>query len=59
MPHSAAKEVTTVACPSGLATPVASIIEALQGLQFGQLTVIVHDGVVVQIDRTEKRRLAK
>ncbi|RPI90644.1 MAG: DUF2292 domain-containing protein [Planctomycetaceae bacterium] len=36
-----------------------SIIEALQGLQFGQLTVIVHDGVIVQIDRTEKRRLAK
>jgi len=30
---------------------------ALQGLRFGEITLIVHDGVVVQIDRTEKRRL--
>jgi len=59
MPHSASTVATTVACPPGLATPMTSIIEALQGLQFGQLTVIVHDGVIVQIDRTEKRRLAK
>lgn len=33
------------------------IREALQGLQFGQVTVIVQDGVVVQVDRTEKRRV--
>jgi hypothetical protein len=30
---------------------------ALEGLQFGSVTIIVQDGVVVQIDRTEKRRL--
>jgi hypothetical protein len=29
----------------------------LQGLRFGSATIIVQDGVVVQIDRTEKRRL--
>lgn len=29
----------------------------LQGLRFGSVTIIVQDGVVVQIDRTEKRRL--
>jgi hypothetical protein len=31
--------------------------EALRGLRFGEITLIVHDGVVVQIERTEKRRL--
>lgn len=33
------------------------ISDALSGLQFGQITVLVQDGVVVQIERTEKRRL--
>ncbi len=30
---------------------------ALRGLRFGSVNVIVQDGVVVQIDRTEKIRL--
>jgi hypothetical protein len=29
----------------------------LRGLRFGSVTIIVQDGVVVQIDRLEKRRL--
>ncbi|MEN6407416.1 MAG: YezD family protein [Thermoguttaceae bacterium] len=29
----------------------------LQNLRFGSVTIIVQDGVVVQIDRTEKRRI--
>ena len=33
--------------------------EALRGLRYGQVTVIVQDGVVVQIERTEKCRLTK
>lgn len=33
------------------------IRSVLQGLRFGSVTIIVQDGVVVQIDRTEKRRL--
>ena len=33
------------------------ICEALQGLKFGMVTVIVQDGVVVQVERTEKMRL--
>lgn len=28
----------------------------LQGLRFGSVTIVVQDGVVVQIDRTEKRK---
>jgi hypothetical protein len=31
--------------------------EALRGLRFGQVTLIVHDGEVVQVERTERRRL--
>jgi hypothetical protein len=33
------------------------IRDALLGLRFGSVNVVVQDGVVVQIDRTEKRRL--
>lgn len=33
------------------------IAEALQGLRYGTVTIIVQDGVIVQIDRTEKKRL--
>lgn len=32
------------------------IRQALDGLRFGQVTIVIHDGAVVQIDRTEKRR---
>jgi hypothetical protein len=32
------------------------IRQALDGLRYGQVTIVIHDGSVVQIDRTEKRR---
>jgi hypothetical protein len=32
------------------------IRQALEGLHYGQVTIVIHDGAVVQIDRTEKRR---
>jgi hypothetical protein len=35
------------------------IRDALRGLRFGSINVVVQDGVVVQIDRTEKRRLLR
>ena len=35
------------------------IRDALRGLRFGNVVVLVQDGVVVQIERTEKRRLNK
>lgn len=38
---------------------VDQIVASLRGLRFGSLTIIVQDGVVVQIDRTEKRRMRK
>lgn len=35
------------------------IRESLQGLHHGEVTVVVQDGVVVQIERTEKHRLPR
>lgn len=35
------------------------IREALRGLKFGSVNIIIQDGVVVQIDRTEKRRVRR
>lgn len=36
---------------------VASVREALVGLRFGTIALTIHEGRVVQIDVTEKRRL--
>ncbi|BBA37099.1 uncharacterized protein sS8_5177 [Methylocaldum marinum] len=33
------------------------ILEALQGLRFGAVEIIVHDGRIVQIERKDKLRL--
>jgi len=33
--------------------------QALRGLEFGTVTVIVQDGVPIQVERTEKRRLKR
>jgi len=36
---------------------LASVREALSGLKFGNVSLTVHEGRVVQIDITEKKRL--
>jgi hypothetical protein len=33
--------------------------DALHGLRYGEVTVVVQDGVVVQVERTEKVRLSR
>lgn len=38
---------------------LAQIRDALRGLRYGAVSIVVQDGVVVQIDRTEKRRLSR
>lgn len=35
------------------------IVAALRGLRYGSVTAVVQDGVVVQVDRTEKVRLER
>jgi hypothetical protein len=49
------------AIPVADALPAAvaqSIVQALSGLRFGQVTIIVQDGRVIQIDRTERHRFS-
>ena len=38
---------------------LAHVRDALRGLRFGAVNIIVQDGVIVQIDRTEKRRVRR
>ena len=38
---------------------LARIGDALRGLRYGSVLAIVQDGVIVQIERTEKTRLGK
>ena len=35
------------------------IKDALRGLAYGQLTIVVHEGRIVQVERTEKFRLER
>lgn len=35
------------------------VAAALKGLRFGQVTVTIQDGVIVQIERTERRRVSR
>jgi hypothetical protein len=35
---------------------VAQLEQALRGLQYGEVTIVVQDGVVVQLERTERKR---
>lgn len=43
----------------GQSASLRAIVEALHGLRFGSVTVVVQDGVIVQVERIEKRRLAR
>ncbi|HXQ24577.1 MAG TPA: YezD family protein [Candidatus Acidoferrales bacterium] len=38
---------------------LARIQDALHGLRYGSVTVTVQDGVVVQVERTEKLRIVR
>lgn len=33
--------------------------DALLGLRFGQVLLVLHEGAIVQIERTERKRLTK
>jgi hypothetical protein len=42
-----------------ISSALQQVEQALRGLQFGTVTVIVQDGVPIQVERTEKRRLKR
>lgn len=35
------------------------IRQALSGLRYGEVSVIIQDGVIVQVERTERKRLRR
>jgi hypothetical protein len=45
--------------PSDAAHALGKVRDALSGLRYGSVTVVVQDGVVVQVERTEKVRLTR
>ena len=45
--------------PKQLDPTIEYIRQALLGLQFGQVSVIVQDGVVVQVERVERKRFRR
>ena len=42
---------------SEVSADLEAICQSLEGLRYGQVTAIVREGVVVQIDRTQRTRL--
>jgi hypothetical protein len=46
-----------VSLPNAREHDIEQIQDALRGLRYGSVNIIVQDGVIVQVDRTEKRRL--
>lgn len=52
------KEDNCVSQPSGVLSAALDVVnDALSRLRFGAINVVVHDGKVVQIDVTERKRL--
>ena len=50
-------ETTTPELARLIEESIASVREALLGLRYGQISLTIHEGRVVQIDVTEKKRL--
>jgi hypothetical protein len=42
--------------PESQEAKIQTILQALEGLQYGTLNIIVHDSQITQIERTEKKR---
>jgi hypothetical protein len=58
MPDSLAARRDEDAAPAGLsAGDWEQVRQSLRGIRYGEVRVIIQDGVVVQIERLEKRRL--
>lgn len=52
-PEAASKPVST-----GDADPLQTVRDALSQLRFGAIQLVIHEGKLVQMDITEKRRFA-
>jgi hypothetical protein len=43
--------------PTGVAIDLEPIRTAIKGIRFGEVRIVIQDGVVIQIDRMEKQRI--
>ena len=57
-PHKDPQDGSAPQPGGGRPVPLDRIEEALRGLRYGSVLAIVQDGVVVQIERTEKTRFS-
>ncbi len=59
MSQAAASTTLSVAAARQLPTDdeLREITASLRGLRYGSVNIVVQDGVIIQIDRMEKRRL--
>lgn len=46
-----------IADPGMRESPLERVRRAVEGIRFGEVRLIIQDGVIVQIDRVEKERL--
>lgn len=54
-PHT--QQVSTAANRLPSEEELREIAASLRGMRFGSVVIVVQDGVIIQIDKTEKRRL--
>ena len=43
--------------PADVEQALIHVRQALEGLQYGEISIVVQDGVAIQIERTERTRL--
>jgi hypothetical protein len=46
-------------CPGTQSPSEVEVLRQLRSLRFGQITAMIHDGRIVQIDRVERLRLGQ
>lgn len=52
-------KATTDARTLNLEQSLPHIRDALRSLEYGEVSIVVQDGVVIQIERTERKRIAR
>lgn len=45
--------------PTDIDEALNHVRQALRGLDYGEISIVVQDGVVIQIERTERRRMRR
>jgi hypothetical protein len=57
MPESAQPNLPETTLEPAFADALTAVREALGGLQYGQIVLTIHNGLVTQLERIERKRL--